>query len=121
MTDGELVGQQGRQLVHLVSTLDSDSLTPEMNNRLALVRPVFLICLLKRLRDDVLHMGMHECLKLMQSVPEQPSHAVIVVAGPTRTRLNLTSGQVIASKGAQVGSMLISTNAQNPFMGTFLG
>jgi hypothetical protein len=49
----------------LLSTLDSDRLTPEMNNRLALVRQVFPIGLLKRLRDDVLHMGMNKCLKLM--------------------------------------------------------
>ena len=70
---------QSRYEIQLLATLDSDGLTPEMYNGLALVAAIGLIFLLERLRDDVLHVRMNESLELMQSVSVQPSHTMIVV------------------------------------------
>jgi len=46
-----------------------------MDNRIALVTVDFLIRLLKRLRNDMFDMWLHESLKLMKCVTERPGHA----------------------------------------------
>jgi hypothetical protein len=69
------IGQQRADLVNVIAALNSNRLTKQMDNRIALVTVDFLIRLLKRLRNDMFDMWLHESLKLMKCVTERPGHA----------------------------------------------
>jgi hypothetical protein len=63
------LGQQGRYLIQLFPTLDSDRLAQYMDIRLILIAEAFYICRLERLRNDALHVRLDKGLKLMERVP----------------------------------------------------
>jgi hypothetical protein len=66
--------QQCRDLINLITALNQNRLTKQMDSRIALVTDQLFIRLLKRLRDDVLDARLHERLKLMKRVTECSSH-----------------------------------------------
>lgn len=73
------MGQQRSDLIDLLTTLNPNRLTKQMNCRLALVAEFFLISLLKRLGDDMFDVRVHESPKLMECVPKRPGHAVYCI------------------------------------------
>jgi hypothetical protein len=66
--------QQSRELLNFVTALNSNRLTKQMDNRIALVTQESFIRLLKRLRYDVLDVWLHESLKLMKRVTQCSGH-----------------------------------------------
>ena len=67
--------QQSGDLLNFITTLNSNCLTEDVDSRAALVAKIVFIRLLKRLRDDMLDVWLHENLKLMKRVTECPGHA----------------------------------------------
>jgi hypothetical protein len=68
-------GQQSGELLNFITALNSNRLTKDVDSCVALVALAFFIRLLKRLRDDMLDVWLHESLKLMKRVTERPGHA----------------------------------------------
>ena len=66
--------QQSRDLINVITALNSNRLTKQMDSCIALVTQEFFIRLLKRLRYDVLDVWLHESLKLMKRVAQCPGH-----------------------------------------------
>jgi hypothetical protein len=68
------IGQQSGDLLNFITALNSNCLTEDVDSRVAFVAEAFVIRLLKRLRDDMLDVWLHEGLKLMKRVTECPGH-----------------------------------------------